>query len=66
MFGSFNYEETQQLEKATVRLREGTGAGKRTRKASMKEGTLSTGTGNVLPIVLTSLPHKPEDILLDG
>jgi len=38
MCGSFNYEEMQQLEKDMVRLREGTGTGKRTRKGGVHEG----------------------------
>lgn len=37
------------------------GAGKRRRRGCMREGTLSRG--NVLPIVLTSLPHKVDNIL---
>jgi len=66
MCGSFNYEEMQQLEKDMVRLREREQeqGREREREGSMKEGTLSTG--NILPIMLTSLPHKPDDILVDG
>ena len=40
------------------------GAGKRRRRGSMREGTLSRG--NVLPIVLTSLLHKVDNISVNN
>jgi hypothetical protein len=58
--GNFNYEEMQQLEKDTVRLRE-------RRHEQRREGEMRVHERIVLLIImLTSLPHTPDDKLAGG